>query len=496
MLFNSLEFLVFFPLVTLIYFLLPHPWRWGHLLIASCIFYIYFIPVYILILIFTIVIDYIAGILIENAQGRKRKLFLVMSIVANVGVLSFFKYYNFFSSNVNELLHAIGWRTFSIPFLNIILPIGLSFHTFQAMSYTIEVYRGRYPAERHFGIYALYVMFYPQLVAGPIERPQNVLPQLHEKKYFDYDQVTDGLKQMMWGMFKKVVIADRLAKFTDPVFNHPHDYSPIVLLIATLFFSFQIFCDFSGYSNIALGSAKVMGFRLMRNFNKPYHSKNISEFWGRWHISLSTWFRDYLYISLGGNRVSIPRWYFNLIFVFLVSGLWHGANWTFIIWGALHGFYLIFAILTQGPKEKINAWLRISRFPRMHVFIQVFTTYCLVSFAWIFFRANNIREAFYIAGQIPFALSTLGRLIWTGHIFSGYLLKEMGTVPIYQSDIVLSIIAILFLEGVHALQRKTDILSLIKGRPIYQRWGLYYLMLILIIFFGVYENRQFIYFQF
>src|ERR1700733_11967588 len=264
MLFNSLPFLVFFPVVTLLYFLLPHKWRWLHLLAASCIFYMYFIPVYILILIFTIIIDYIAGIMIEKAEGRRRKLFLVMSVCANVGVLAFFKYYNFFLANINEVAGS------SFPLLPIILPIGLSFHTFQAMSYTIEVYRGRFPAERHFGIYSLYVMFYPQLVAGPIERPQNILPQMHEKKRFEYDNATEGRKLMMWGMFKKVVIADRLVKLTDPVFNHPRDYTPLALLLATVFFSFQIFCDFSDYSDIALGSARVMGFRLMVNFNKPY----------------------------------------------------------------------------------------------------------------------------------------------------------------------------------------------------------------------------------
>ncbi|MGZ5286161.1 MAG: MBOAT family O-acyltransferase, partial [Flavisolibacter sp.] len=352
MLFNSIEFLFFFPIVTILYFVLPHKWRWLHLLIASCVFYMAFIPIYLLILFFTIIIDYIAGIMIENATGRRRKNYLIMSIVANVGVLAVFKYYNFFIENINQLFHSWNITTSNVPYLDIILPIGLSFHTFQAMSYTIEVYRGKYKAEKHFGIYALYVMFYPQLVAGPIERPQNVLPQFHEKKFFNYDNVTDGLKLMMWGMFKKVVIADRLVQLTDPVFNDPHAYSPMVIVLAAIFFSFQIFCDFSGYSDIALGSARVMGFKLMKNFDRPYQARSISEFWKRWHISLSTWFRDYLYISLGGNRVSIPRWYFNLFFVFLVSGFWHGANWTFVIWGALHGFYLVFAIISEKARDR------------------------------------------------------------------------------------------------------------------------------------------------
>jgi D-alanyl-lipoteichoic acid acyltransferase DltB (MBOAT superfamily) len=309
-----------------------------------------FVPVYIFVLFFTIIIDYIAGIMIENSSGTRRKMFLVMSIIGNISVLAFFKYFNFFSSNINSLLLALHISVHTVPLLAIILPIGLSFHTFQAMSYTIEVYRGNQKAERHFGIYSLYVMFYPQLVAGPIERPQNMLHQFHEEHTFSFKNASDGLKLMMWGLFKKVVIADRLAMLTDPVFNHPHDYTAITLLIATFFFTFQIFCDFSGYSDIALGTAQFMGFKLMVNFNRPYHAKDVSEFWKRWHISLSTWFRDYLYISLGGNRVTVPRWYFNLFFVFLISGFWHGANWTFLAWGALHGFYLISAIVL----EKIN----------------------------------------------------------------------------------------------------------------------------------------------
>jgi alginate O-acetyltransferase complex protein AlgI len=496
MLFNSLSFLVFFPVVTLIYFLLPHKWRWLHLLAASCIFYMYFIPVYILILIFTIVIDYIAGIMIEKAEGRRRKLFLVMSIVANVGVLAFFKYYNFFVFNIHSAFNINGGSGWSLPLLNIILPIGLSFHTFQAMSYTIEVYRRRFPAERHFGIYSLYVMFYPQLVAGPIERPQNVLPQIHEKKKFDYDNVTDGLKLMMWGMFKKVVIADRLVKLTDPVFNHPHDYSPLALLLAAVFFSFQIFCDFSGYSDIALGSAQVMGFKLMTNFDKPYQARDVSEFWKRWHISLSTWFRDYLYISLGGNRVSIPRWYFNLFFVFLVSGFWHGANWTFIAWGALHGFYLVFAIFSHKARKRMNELSGITRIPWLYTLSQVLVTYCLVTFAWIFFRANTIKDALYIGGKMPSALVVLGKLVVRGHLSPGYIRAALGNIPVYQSDLVLSFVLIFFLEIVHLVQRRWSIIGLIKKKPLVVRWSLYYLLLIAIIFFGIYENRQFIYFQF
>ena len=340
MLFNSLGFLIFFPCVTLLYFLLPHKFRWLHLLIASCIFYMAFIPVYIFILFFTIIIDYIAGIMIENSIGKNRKLFLTLSIVANVGVLAFFKYYNFFITNVNALFHSLNIAPGNIPLLSIILPIGLSFHTFQAMSYTIEVYRGNQKAERHFGIYSLYVMFYPQLVAGPIERPQNLLHQFKEEHKFDANNLLDGLRLMLWGFFKKVVIADRVAQYTNTVFNHPYEYHYLNLIIAVLFFSIQIYCDFSGYSDIAIGAAKTMGFDLMINFNRPYFSKNIQEFWRKWHISLSTWFRDYLYILLGGNRKGIKRLYFNVAVVFLLSGFWHGANWTYLVWGGLHTIFI------------------------------------------------------------------------------------------------------------------------------------------------------------
>ena len=493
MLFNSFQFLLFFPIVTLLYFLLPHKFRWLHLLIASCVFYAAFIPIYILILFFTIIVDYIAGIMIENAEGARRKWFLVLSIVVNVGTLAIFKYYNFFTNNINDLLHSMHVTTYNIPLLQLILPIGLSFHTFQAMSYTIEVYRGHQKAERHFGIYALYVMFYPQLVAGPIERPQNILHQFHEEKHFDYYNVTDGLKLMMWGMFKKVVIADRLALLTDPVFNFPHQYPPITLVLATLFFTFQIFCDFSGYSDIALGSAKVMGFTLMQNFRSPYQSKSISEFWKRWHISLSTWFRDYLYISLGGNRVSVPRWYFNLFFVFLVSGLWHGASWTFVIWGALHGFYLVFAVVSQPARTWLNNTTGVSKLPWLNNTLQVLSTFVLAAFAWIFFRANNAGDAFYIIQKLPGAYHDLLHIIQTHSVY----FMNIWTLPNISYDyVVLCIGLIVFMEAVHVLQNKTSITAALKKQSKYVRWAVYYAVVLCIIFMGVYENREFIYFQF
>jgi len=397
MLFNSIQFLLFFPLVTAIYFLLPHKFRWFHLLVASCIFYMAFIPVYIFILLFTIVIDYVAGIMIENAENKKRKYFLILSIVANVGVLCVFKYYNFFVGNVDAFLHSAHINTSPVRYLNIILPLGLSFHTFQAMSYTIEVYRGNQKAERHFGIYALYVMFYPQLVAGPIERPQNLIHQFYEKHTFDYDRITSGLKLMAWGLFQKVVIADRLAKVADTVFDHPANYQGLGLVIGVVFFTFQIYCDFAGYSDIAIGAARVMGFTLMLNFKRPYFAKSISEFWRRWHISLSTWFKDYLYISLGGNRVVVPRWYLNLFIVFLVSGFWHGANWTFVVWGALHGIYMIVFSMYEPFKKKLPGKLKSNALFKLSGILLTFSS---VALAWIFFRAKTIRVALHLIPRI------------------------------------------------------------------------------------------------
>ncbi len=332
MLFNSWQFLIFFPVITTLYFVLPHKYRWFLLLVASCVFYAAFVPAYLLILGATIIIDYVAGIYIEKNLGKRRLLFLIISVAANVGTLAFFKYFNFFNDNVSYLAHFIGWN-YPIQSLKILLPIGLSFHTFQAMSYTIEVYRGHQKAEKHLGIYALYVMFYPQLVAGPIERPQNLIHQFYEQHKFEYQRVADGLKLMAWGMFKKVVIADRLSILVNQVYGNPTEFTGFPLILATVLFAFQIYCDFSGYSDIAIGAAQVMGFKLMDNFNRPYFSKSIGEFWKRWHISLSTWFKDYVYIPLGGNKVGKWHWQFNIFLVFLISGLWHGANWTYVIWG-------------------------------------------------------------------------------------------------------------------------------------------------------------------
>jgi D-alanyl-lipoteichoic acid acyltransferase DltB (MBOAT superfamily) len=484
MLFNTFQFLLFFAVVGSVYFVIPHGMRWIWLLAGSCYFYMAFVPVYILILGFTIVVDYFAGILIENAAGKRRIVFLLLSLLANISVLSIFKYYNFIVGNLSWLLGCAGLKN-HLPFLSILLPIGLSFHTFQAMSYTIEVYRGGHRAERHFGIYALYVMFFPQLVAGPIERPQNLLHQFREKHDLDYQRITSGLRLMTWGLFKKAVIADRLAIVVDTVYNKPQQHNSLSLITATVFFAFQIFCDFSGYSDMAIGAARILGFTLMKNFDKPYHSKSIQDFWKAWHISLSSWFRDYLYISLGGNRVTIPRWYLNLFIVFLISGLWHGAKWTFVIWGALHGFYLIFGIVTRKIRKTIAGSFKLNRIP----FLPVLTTFALVTFAWIFFRAGDVKSALYIAKQIFAGLPDLVHKAVNHEPILEYLgLSNPG--------LVFSIALILFLEIVHFVQSKMDIAALFIQKPAGFRWAVYCGTIGVIIFFGIFEERQFIYFQF
>lgn len=463
--FNSPAFLMFFPIVTVVYFMFRHEWRWLLLLVASCFFYMFFRPVYILILFFTIGIDYAAGIIIENhTDNAKRKLWLIISILANAGVLIFFKYINFFNQTLYDLT-GIG-HTGATPLLDIALPIGLSFHTFQAMSYTIEIYRRNQHAERHLGIYALYVMFYPQLVAGPIERPGHMLPQLHEQKYFEYHKVSRGLRRMLWGFVKKLVIADRLAFYVNIVYTQPENYGGNALIWATFFFAIQIYCDFSGYCDIAIGAANVMGFDLMENFRVPYLSRNIGEFWNRWHISLSSWFRDYVYIPLGGNRDGIIKWIRNILIVFAISGLWHGASWTFVIWGLLHGLYLILFRLI-GTKIKMPSLL------------SVLCTFIFVSLAWIFFRANSLHDAIYI---ITHLIPTRSNLIG----------MPLISIPSFVLNFIF--IGVLFVtEGIFIQEDKSKVYLIRKP---FMRYAINFAMVMFIILFGIFEEQSFIYFQF
>ena len=469
MVFNSLQFLVFFGIVTSAYFLLAHKYRWALLLAASCYFYMAFVPVYLGILGLTIVIDYFAGIYLERFQGGAKKIFLGCSLLANLGVLAIFKYYFFFTDNFNFLA-----SYFSIPIhfpvLNILLPIGLSFHTFQAMSYTIEVYRGNQKAERNFGIYSLYVMFYPQLVAGPIERPQNLIYQFYENHVWDTDRVKSGLLQMMQGFFKKVVIADRLAMVVDPAYANLSNQSSLNLIIASIFYSFQIYCDFSGYSDIAIGASKVMGFKLMNNFNAPYTAKSIPDFWRRWHISLSTWFKDYVYFSLGGNRVSVPRWYINIMIVFILSGFWHGASWNFVIWGALHGLFQLMGLTLNRIFPNLAADEQKSA---AGVWMYRLLTFLLVTIAWVFFRIPKF-------GDIQ---------IYFGQLTRGSILDPIS-LAFNTSELLFSILLIV---GLYLYDFKRD---KIKVDSVKLFWPIISGLAFLIYFFGVFNLKQFIYFQF
>ena len=476
MIFNSFSFLLFFPIVTILYFLCPYKFRWLVLLVASCYFYMFFKAIYILILFFTIVIDYFAGIYLEKTTNPKRKkLLLILSITANVGVLAVFKYFNFLNNNLSGILSWSGY-TNPIPLLNILLPIGLSFHTFQAMSYTIEVFRGNQKAERHFGIYALYVMFYPQLVAGPIERPQNILHQFHEKKVFNAADVSEGLKRMLIGFFKKVVVADRLAIYVQSVFNNYPNHGTASVILASVFFGIQIYCDFSGYSDIAIGSARVMGFKLMENFKRPYFAQSIGEFWSKWHISLSTWFRDYVYIPLGGNRVKKARLYFNLFVVFIISGLWHGANWTFIVWGTLHGIYLVTGVISKTWRQSLMQKLGLHNTYASKV-LNIISTFLLVTLAWIFFRANSLSEAWGIINRV--------------FVFKrGFFIGE----PSYFVYDFMAIFALLFYE----LKQEygSPNIKFLTSEKLAVRMASYAVLIFFILLFGVFDGGQFIYFQF
>jgi D-alanyl-lipoteichoic acid acyltransferase DltB (MBOAT superfamily) len=490
MLFNSFAFVVFFPIVTVVYFLLPHSWRWFWLLGASCYFYMVFIPVYILVLLVTILIDYAAGIWIEKSQGSRRKIFLIVSIMSTCSVLFVFKYIDFADSTLGAIASLVRWN-YSVHKLGIILPIGLSFHTFQSLSYVIEVYRGNQRAEHHFGIYALYVMFFPQLVAGPIERPQHLLHQFYEKHYVDYERITDGLSLMLWGFFKKLVIADRLAIAVHAVYDSPGHPTGGPLMLATVFFAFQIYCDFSGYSDIAIGAARVLGFSLMENFHRPYAAMSIGDFWKRWHISLSTWFRDYVYIPLGGNRVPRLRLYLNLLITFLVSGLWHGANWTFVVWGALNGFYLIFSMATADIRLAANRAIGLEGRPRLHRVLRVASTFVLVCLAWIFFRADTVGDAWVITrGVIGGLANTL--------LHPRRVLDSLGADAVGLSgfELLVAFASITFMLILEWSQRSRDSREILRLQPLAFRWAIYYCLVFAVLIFGKFTDNQFIYFQF
>ena len=472
MVFNSIEFVIFLPIVVLLFYLLPQKARWLMLLAASCVFYMWFVPKYILILLVTIIIDYSAGILMEKHadEPKKKKTFLVISVVSTLLVLFIFKYLGFINDNFVWLCQKLGLDVRTS--VNIILPIGLSFHTFQSMSYVIEVYRGHQKAERRFGYYSLYVMFFPQLVTGPIERPGNLLRQLHEYKDFRYENISKGMRLILFGLFIKMVVADHLGAYVDEVYANPAEYNSWSVMLAMAFYSFQIYCDFFGYSTIALGSAKLMGFDISDNFRTPYLAKNIAEFWHRWHISLSTWFRDYVYFPLGGSRVKFGRWAFNILVVFVLSGIWHGAAWTFLFWGFAHGLLHILekALRNRFPyKEPNSKWLSISLDA-----LRIAKTFVLVTLFWVMFRATdfaNMRDIFVAA------VTNFG---------GGQSLAVKPEVWLY--------LALFILSDLLLFNTRFD--AWCEGKPMVVRWLVYALLIFLIIACSSVNSFPFIYFQF
>ena len=428
----------------------------------------------------------------RKSSRKSRKKYLILSIVINLFLLFAFKYFNFFNDSLRGLFNYFN-IFYGLPAFDLLLPVGISFYTFQALSYSIDVYRGKRPPERSLGIFALYVSFFPQLVAGPIERSTRLLPQFFEKKEFDYQKVSSGLKIMAWGMFKKVVIADRLAVVVNRVYGSPEEFSGPAILIATFFFAYQIYCDFSGYSDIAIGTARVLGYDLMINFRRPYFAGSIRDFWRRWHISLSTWFRDYLYIPLGGSRVKLFRYCTNLFIVFLICGLWHGANWTFIIWGALHGTYMIISAITASIRAKIVTLSGLSRAPYLHRIIKTTITFILVCFGWIFFRADSLNDAIYLINN---SLSGIGTLI-QNMTDTVYLRNVLGGLGISRFEFKISLLLIIFLELVHLVQENDNLRAKFKSSPLWTRWVAYYALTVVFLLFGSFNSGQdFIYFQF
>lgn len=486
MLFNSIDFAVFLPVVFLLYWFVFKRLFWQNvlLLVASYVFYGWWDPRFLILILFSTVVDYTIGLQLgKREEQRKRKLLLWTSIAVNLGLLGFFKYYNFFVENFIEAFTFFGFEI-KTGLLNIILPVGISFYTFQTLSYTIDVYRRKLEPTHDFISFSAFVSFFPQLVAGPIERATHLLPQFYRKREFEYGLAVDGLRQILWGLFKKVVIADNCAEYANIIFNNYEDYSGSSLLLGAFFFAFQIYGDFSGYSDIAIGTSRLFGFDLMKNFAFPYFSRDIAEFWRRWHISLSTWFRDYLYIPLGGSRGGTWMKVRNTFIIFLVSGFWHGANWTFILWGALNALYFLPLLLSNRNRKNLddiaeNGWL-----PSFKDVIKMGLTFTLVTFAWIFFRAESAGDAFRYISQICSA----------DLLSVPYVIEEGTGIHILPKMILLLLIGFILIEW---LGRKDEYglekFGLKWKRPV--RYIFYYLLILSIFWFGNSEE-EFIYFQF
>ena len=484
MLFNSFHFLVFLPIVVGLYYALPQKFRWFLLLIASYYFYMSWKAEYIILIVASTLVDFCAGLAIENADSKKRKkLWLFLSLFVNLGLLFTFKYWAFFNESIRDTLNL-----FSIQFdpstLKLLLPVGISFYTFQTLSYTIDIYYGKIKPIKHIGIFATYVSFFPQLVAGPIERAKHLIPQFYNKVTFEYERVKNGLLLMLWGFFVKIVIADRLAILVNTVYKHDDannyllDYTGASLFIASFFFMFQLYLDFSAYSNIAIGAARVLGFDLQSNFRKPYWATSISDFWHRWHISLSTWFRDYVYIPLGGNKRGVKRHLINLLITFLLSGLWHGASWNFALWGLLNGLFLIVQVFIDRKKT--------SKKPKTY-FIKRLLQSVVVMLLWggslIFFRAQTFDDAIYVFQNI--SLTGWDNLYELGLTVSEFKFVFYCLVGIYILDYI---------------QERQDLYKFLADRNIVIRFVVYIAAILMIIYLGAYgedvSDNQFLYFQF
>lgn len=483
MLFNSNAFYVFLPIVFAIYWMMPQRLRWFVLLISSYYFYMSWNVKYVTLILLTTVVSYGTALLMERTEDkRKRKLCMVAALVICFGVLFFFKYFNFLSESVVSILQRLAIPVHEVT-LNLMLPVGISFYTFQTLSYVIDVYKGEVKACRHFGKYATFISFFPQLVAGPIERTRNLLPQIEGTHTFDSDKAIHGAKMIAWGFFKKIAIADSIACYVDVIYNYVQGYTGFPLLVATLLFTFQIYCDFSGYSDIAVGVAELLDIDLMTNFKSPYFSSSIKEFWSRWHISLSTWFRDYLYIPLGGNRKGALRTQLNLVITFLVSGLWHGANWTYVLWGAIHGLGQVAEKVWHRffPPKKERSWLRI------------FLTFAFVSFAWIFFRSNTISDAGYVVTHIFAGISDPVSYLTEG--YQAFRLASL-TQTTGLKTLLLCGVCILVLLLHDYIELKTSIWEWLGRfqKPI--RYALYFILLFVVLYSRQLGEYEFVYFQF
>jgi alginate O-acetyltransferase complex protein AlgI len=485
MLFDSFQFAVFFPVVCALFFALPHRFRWLLLLVSSYYFYMSWRPVYALLLALITAIDFSVGISLARAtRPTSRRAILLASLGANLGILFFFKYYDFAAGSLNSLT-----ATAVLPQMGLVLPIGLSFHTFQSMGYTVDVYRRKVEPERDWRTFANFIIFFPQLVAGPIERAADLMPQLRRFHDLDYERVTNGLKLMAWGLFKKVVVADRLAQIVNPMYAEPGSRCGPLLLLSSVVFGYQIYCDFSGYSDIAIGAAEVLDVSLTTNFRAPYHARSLRDFWARWHISLSTWFRDYVYIPLGGSRVSSARWAFNILVVFVLSGMWHGANWTFLLWGLHHGILLIASRFTEGLRGAGYRRVGLDRAPRLLGTLETATTFWAVMIGWIFFRAPSLEVAGTIFNRI---VTNWQPYLMPEYVMNEFLLNERNAF----ANALIALAGVILVEIGDSANLRFSVRDWLSVRPAVVRWSAYYAFIVIILLCGKFEGAPFIYFQF